>query len=205
MYYLSRVEINNKNAKEIKELNHLGTYHNWVEQMFPENIENGVRPRHLWRIDILNGVKYLLVLSEEKPDLDILESHGIKGTGIIKEYDKLLDTIKPDSVLKFRLTANPVRQFNGKAYPHVTVKQQRKWLLDRAEANGFTLDDNYFTIVSRDYVPLKRKNSRGCNLSRVSFEGILKVTDVDSFKDILVNGLGREKAFGMGLMTVVPF
>ena len=36
----------------------------------------------------------------------------------------------------------------------------------------------------------------------MAFEGRLKVEDADVFKDALVNGIGREKAYGMGLLTI---
>ena len=35
------------------------------------------------------------------------------------------------------------------------------------------------------------------------FEGLLCVEDVDVFRDTLVNGIGREKAYGMGMLTIV--
>lgn len=49
--YLSRVEIDTNNRYKIKDLSHLGAYHNWVEQSFPEEIDSSQRNRHLWRID----------------------------------------------------------------------------------------------------------------------------------------------------------
>ena len=36
----------------------------------------------------------------------------------------------------------------------------------------------------------------------VVFEGVLTVTDADAFRNALVNGIGREKAYGMGLLTI---
>ncbi|NYA64868.1 type I-E CRISPR-associated protein Cas6/Cse3/CasE, partial [Lactobacillus salivarius] len=46
--------------------------------------------------------------------------------------------------------------------------------------------------------------SKNIKLSRVSFEGLLEITDVDLFRKVLIDGIGKEKAFGMGLMTVIP-
>ena len=71
--YLSRVEIDSDNRQKIKDLSHLGAYHNWVERSFPQEIAKGERERHLWRLDSLNGKNYLLLLSPEKPDLHALE------------------------------------------------------------------------------------------------------------------------------------
>ena len=39
-------------------------------------------------------------------------------------------------------------------------------------------------------------------LLAVTYEGILTVTDEDSFRKALVNGIGREKAYGLGMITV---
>ena len=40
-------------------------------------------------------------------------------------------------------------------------------------------------------------------LLAVSFEGVLKVEDAEIFRKTLISGIGREKAYGMGLMTVI--
>ena len=51
--YLSRVEIDTKNRKKMRDLTHVGVYHAWVEDSFPNQTFNsdGVFPRKLWRID----------------------------------------------------------------------------------------------------------------------------------------------------------
>ncbi|WP_449261930.1 type I-E CRISPR-associated protein Cas6/Cse3/CasE, partial [Escherichia coli] len=50
--YISRVELDIYNRQKIRDLTHLGAYHNWVEQSFRE--DNGVRSRKLWRLDKIN-------------------------------------------------------------------------------------------------------------------------------------------------------
>ena len=37
------------------------------------------------------------------------------------------------------------------------------------------------------------------------FKGILNVTDAEVFRQTLISGVVREKAYGMGLLTVVPY
>ena len=41
-------------------------------------------------------------------------------------------------------------------------------------------------------------------LSKVTYEGILKVTDKKVFYQSLTEGIGKKKAYGFGLMTVIP-
>jgi len=220
--YLSRVEIDIKNRYKTKDLTHLGAYHNWVEQSFPAAVSAGTRPRHLWRIDQLAGKKYLLVLSESKPDYEQLSRYGVAHTTMIKSYDNFLAGLKEGQIMRFRLTANPTYRVmqpgkkDGKVYPHITLEQQRQWLADRAEKLGFQLVEQVsaetpetpavlaFDIVSRDWPVLHRRAGRGARLSRVTFEGLLRVANLAEFKRVLVTGIGREKAFGMGLLTVIP-
>lgn len=208
--YLSRVEIDTKNRQKMKDLRHLGSYHNWVEHSFPQEFQQGQRLRHLWRIDYLSDKEYLLLLSTDKPDLDQLETFGVPGTAGTKEYDHFLQQLAEGMVMRFRLTANPSYRDkeSGRVYPHVTVDQQKEWLVERAERCGFQFATNsdgepQFDLVSREW-PLLYHGKRKIKLSRVSFEGILKITDLDKFKKSLTEGIGREKAYGMGLLTVIP-
>lgn len=222
MYYLSRVEVDVKNRAKTKDLTHLGAYHNWVEQSFPQEMATGERHRHLWRLDTLAGKRYLLILSESKPDPERLVMYGVAGTVVTKPYDAFLDKIQDGQIMRFRLTANPTHTITrpgekqGKVFPHITIVQQEKWLMDRAEKSGFQLikqvgvDDPLgaatftFKIAGRDWPTLHRNPGRSVRLSRVTFEGLLRVADATTFKQLLVKGIGREKAFGMGLMTVIP-
>ncbi|MDU2025867.1 MAG: type I-E CRISPR-associated protein Cas6/Cse3/CasE [Finegoldia magna] len=41
-------------------------------------------------------------------------------------------------------------------------------------------------------------------MNKAVVEGVLAVKDVDKFKEILINGFGKRKAYGYGLMTIVP-
>ncbi len=220
--YLSRVEIDVKNRQKTKDLTQLGAFHNWVEQSFPKEIEAKERLRHLWRVDKLSGKTYLLLVSENSPDLKLLTKYGVSGTAMAKLYDPFLDTIKEGQIMQFRLTANPTHSVikpgekQGRNFPHITVDQQQRWLTDRAEKSGFQIvkqvqDDDpdsqehlEFDIVNRDWPILKKSKRHRVRLSRVTFEGLLRVEDADRFRQVLVSGIGREKAYGMGLMTVIP-
>lgn len=208
MLYLSRVEIDSTNRRKLKNLTHLGAYHDWVENCFPEEIKNHERQRHLWRIDDLKGKRYLLLLSSDRPDEGELLRYGVDGTVMIKEYDKFIDKLNVGQIMMFKLTANPTHCKDGKVYPHVTVKQQSKWLLDRSKGLGFDILESdgipSFSVINREWQVMKRKGGRSVKLSKVTYQGYLKIVDLDLFRSALLKGVGREKAFGMGLMTVIP-
>lgn len=42
-------------------------------------------------------------------------------------------------------------------------------------------------------------------LQEVTFEGVLTVKDPEIFKETLISGFGRGKAYGMGLMTLMSY
>lgn len=209
MYYISRVEIDTGNRRKISELTHLGAYHNWVEKGFPKEFATGERSRKLWRIDQLKGKSYLLIVSQSEPDMAQLEAYGVPGTGHCKIYDAFLQSLMHGQKMSFRLTANPVRAVNqddqrGKVYPHITVRKQLEYLEKRAERLGFSLVDHEYQIVQRDFPILRKKGGKSIKLARAIYEGSLVIENVEIFRKTLTEGVGKEKAYGFGMMTVIP-
>ena len=208
--YLSRVEIDSQNRRKISELTHLGAYHNWVERSFPVQFQENIRSRKLWRIDTLQGKKYLLVMSNEKPDLEILEKYGVPGSAETKSYDQFLDTIEENRIYRFRVTLNPVKALSrgegkrGRVVPEITAKQQIQFLETRANKLGFELFSDEMQIVERGWELFGKQGQKMIRLSKATFEGMLKVTDKEMFYHTLTEGIGKKKAYGFGLMTVIP-
>jgi CRISPR system Cascade subunit CasE len=203
---LTRVPIDRYNRKTLKALSSPNLFHGAVESSF-----EGERKRNLWRIDNLNGQMYLLLLSETKPDLDSFCSQfgDEKCVPESANYDKLLDRIKAGDRFRFRLTANPTKSVKsgggerGKVCAHITTDHQKKWLEEKAETNGFFVTENSFDVTESRWYRFKKKNVKGVTLLSVTYEGILEVKDADLFRNALVHGIGREKAYGMGMLTVM--
>ncbi|TRW27981.1 type I-E CRISPR-associated protein Cas6/Cse3/CasE [Criibacterium bergeronii] len=208
--YMSRVEIDVENRKKIKDLIHLSAIHNWVETSFPNEFEKNLRTRKLWRIDRLNGKTYLILVSQTKPNLSILEKYGVENTAQTKDYDKFLDKLKQNQKMKFRITLNPVitksmgKGNRGIAQPQLKIKDQEKFLLDRAEKNGFRIKQGEFLITQRGTEKFEKKGQKSVDLVKAVYEGTLEIINVELFKQTLINGIGKKKAYGFGLMTVIP-
>lgn len=207
--YLSRVQIDTNNRQKICNLTHLGAYHDWVERSFPAEIVRGERTRKLWRIDYLHGKEYLLIVSEEKPDLTELCRYGVDGSAASKDYDTFLEKLKAGMKCQFRVVLNPVVAVSagigkrGRIMPHITVQHQMDYLKNRSERQGFILVDGEYAITERSFV-VWRKNSERIRLSRVVYEGVLTIKDVELFRKLLIEGMGKKKAYGFGMMTVIP-
>ena len=209
---LSRIELDPQRRETMKALASPNLLHGAVEQSF-----SGPRERRLWRVDTLAGNMYLLLLSRESPDLTALfRQFGPEGEEPVwetKDYTPLLDRISEGSRWHFRLIANPTicktgkdgTDARGKVYGHITPEYQKKWLLDRADSHGFSLDEGAFQVFRSQWLRFHKGSDSGrpVTLLSATFEGSLTVTDPELFRYVLVNGLGRGKAYGLGMMTVV--
>jgi CRISPR system Cascade subunit CasE len=177
----------------------------------------GKNNRNLWRIDWLNDICYLLVLSHEKPDFThITKQFGfpsLQPTWETKNYYLLLSRLQAGQEWHFRLRANPTRSSfkekektsgRGKVFAHVTSEQQKQWLLSRAESCGFKLEENKFDIVQTQWFKFSKGNDNGreVSLHTVVFEGKLTIVELEKFKQTLLYGVGRAKAYGCGLLTI---
>ncbi|WP_243342563.1 type I-E CRISPR-associated protein Cas6/Cse3/CasE [Anaerococcus sp. AGMB09787] len=205
--YISRTEIDLSDRKNLKNLSHLGAYHSLVEDSFPED-KGEPRKRKLWRLDKLGGKTYLVVVSEDKPDLEILGKYSKDGIAQSKSYDAYLASIKEGEKYFFRVTLNPViarkeDKARGRVYPLLNTKDQEDFFLARSEKNGFSLDACDFKIVERSFAPLKKEGKKLVNLNKVTYEGILTVKDKETFYKTLTQGFGKKKAYGCGLLTVI--
>lgn len=203
--FLSRIQLNLNSRNTMKALSSPSIFHGAVESAF-----SGERKRNLWRIDSLGGKMYLLLLSSSEPDLEsFCEQFGENDVcAEIKSYDKLLERIKNGSRWRFRIVANPTKSVSrenqrGKVYPHITSDYQKKWLIEKSSKNGFLLSEDSFNIVQSKWLRFYKKESRPVSLLSVTYEGILEVTDEELFRNALINGIGRGKAYGMGLLTVM--
>lgn len=150
----------------------------------------------------------------------------------VRDYQPLLDRLRAGDEFAFRLTANPVRaskrpqsltaaqqqRSNGGQLErsarlgHRTVTAQTAWLCKRAEGCGFELPTSsadqpgqptYDMAVSgRTRVSFRRGGSANVVIQVVTYEGRLRIADVDLFRNALLSGIGPAKAYGCGLLTL---
>lgn len=204
--YLSRVRLDVSRRKTQIALVSPNKIHGAVEEAFVRKQE-----RNLWRIDRLKDDMYLLIVSAEKPDLSkIAVQFGFDNDcGELREYDRLLNRIETGSNWHFRLTANPVHSIQGgkrrgKIVAHTSERYQLEWLENQAVKRGFRIPpDGAYITESNWKIFSKGDSNQKVRILEVVFEGDLCVENADIFKNTLINGIGREKAYGMGMLTVV--
>jgi len=207
--YLSRVKLDITLRKTRNALANLQQMHAIVEGCFDAV---STKQRSLWRIDTLKGSTFLLIVSSEAPDFTTLLpqlSSANSSEAISKNYDNFLASLAEKQNMRFRLCANPVhsvmqvgsQESRGKIFGHVTVEQQKDWLQQRSQKNGFEL--LHFDVVNRGERKFKRQKET-VTLTMATYEGLLTVCDADLLRTALTTGIGRAKAYGCGLLTLAP-
>jgi CRISPR system Cascade subunit CasE len=173
------------------------------------------QPRTLWRLDGSGHHQLLYIVSPTEPDLThLVEQAGWPTTETWKtrHYSDFLARLHTGQRWAFRLTANPVR--NGRLphrvtthrVGHVTVEQQRQWLLDRASRAGFQITPTGTgqpdLTIHRRHTHTFHRGQQPVTLRVATYDGQLEVTDPDALRSTLTAGLGHAKAYGCGLLTL---
>jgi CRISPR system Cascade subunit CasE len=215
--FMTRMPLNIRRRGAVHLLGSPQRMHAAVMAAFPDATA-GEGGRVLWRVDRSHQGVALFVVSPLAPDLThVAEEAGWPTTTTweTKQYDHFVSGIAAGDRMAFRLRANPVHsvrtrsdQADTKVTAHVTATQQGQWLLDRGTANGFAIvegADGADQVLVRDRQTERfRRGGQIVTLSSAVFEGELVVQDAEAFRGVLTAGLGRAKAYGCGLMTVVP-
>lgn len=210
--FLSRVKLNTEKRETIRALSLPHVIHGTIENSYADKSK-----RKLWRVDYLQGVSYLLVLSEEMPNFNsLVYQFGFPGEESAcesKDYSPLVLRLSEGQRWNFRLRANPTKSSSkekrelsgrGKVYAHITPLQQKQWLENKANKSGFLLDQEQFDVVHSQWYRFVKGNegNRSVVLHTATFEGSLTVSNVETFEQALINGIGRAKAYGCGLLTI---
>jgi CRISPR system Cascade subunit CasE len=118
---------------------------------------------------------------------------------------------------RFDLRANATRRdatrdaYEGRERKHrrfvlTSFEEQRAWLIKNGENAGFTIIENdlaWLEIDPREDFRFSRNGKRGL-LIGTRFRGSLTVTNPDLFQCAVLQGIGRGRSFGFGLLMIQP-
>lgn len=148
---------------------------------------------------------------------------------VCKDVSGTYHHLQGDQVLSFRLRANPTRRvwrtaegdenMKGKRVGLLREQEQIAWLSGKGKDGGFELitrdihGDGHETQVPQLSIRVEgsqrgRKHADGrpqeMTHLAVCFDGLLRIRDVNVFRQTLVRGIGSAKAFGFGLLSISP-
>lgn len=168
--------------------------------------EAGVPPqdRYLWRVDVSrDGEASILVQTTDPVDWSPLERQHPGYCSAI-QANKTWGALRFEQgeLFRFRLHASPTRTFAGKRAGLLEEAAQLAWTARVAGEKGFEL---VACDRRRGYLERHRKPDGNQMVVAVAeLEGVLRVVDPGRFLIALQRGIGRGKAFGLGLLSIAP-
>jgi CRISPR system Cascade subunit CasE len=93
-----------------------------------------------------------------------------------------------------------------------TPEQREAWLFRKADQHGFRVDRYEFTVIAQPILKPTghrespesedKKQNRRTTFTSVRFDGELTVLDPEKFLSAIRDGIGTQKAFGFGLLSL---
>lgn len=224
MSYLSKLAIDTSRRESVRILSSPRRIHGELTSL-PGTEATGDGERLLWRIDHFKNTAWLYLVTPGA--VDLTELHAKIGVAdiapVTRNYSDALTGIVRGQRLRFRLRANVIKHAvdigsprpdrpelkRGKPVGLITKEDQEAWLIRQGERHGFEVDLDSLAVSPR---PMERITKRGkggtyertVSLNVVQFDGILTVSDTAAFLRALSGGIGKAKAYGLGLLSVGP-
>lgn len=217
--YLSRMYLNPQRRQTKALLASSQKLHAAVLSCFPPETSDE-EGRVLWRVDKTDHRLLLYIVSPRVPSFEHLQEQAgwsQESTGESRDYTPLLDRLTRGQRFAFRLTANPVHtlttETGKKRVAHLTAEHQLRWFLDRQDMMGVSIPDvdvpghtesetmRAVQVVGNEHAVFNRRGRR-VTIVRATYEGVLEVTDVDKLRFTLIQGIGKAKGYGCGLLTL---
>ena len=149
-----------------------------------------------------NGFRRVLMLANRKPALSADEYPG-----------RFICRKVPDSFLahdhyRFRVIINPTRR-ESQSRRLVPLKKREDiaaWFENNAPTSwGFKVTSSSMDVQNMNVLRFEHeRQKREITIARAEIQGILSVDSPEQFRNSFTRGIGRARAFGCGLLQLVP-
>lgn len=196
--YISKYELNDSNSLIKTCLSDVDKMHKFVWSFFEDTSDFcvsrqglGILYRVLYRGDKI----FLVIQSQMKPNFEIKESQGSQLYCVTDEVMK--SKLQKMEIVNFNILINPTRRDDSGKRKYISkVSERYGWLKHQARENGFEI--LHVDEVETDFVS-GFKGQHNITFGVSEMQGTLRIRDFDKFYSCITKGLGREKAYGLGL------
>ena len=203
MTSLSLLELNPRSSACRRDMTDPQAMHKTLMSMFPASPGRSARRDFgiLWRVEP-GPAPTVLLQSATCPDFSALPAkHGAFQS---KSLDAHLASLSAGGTIRYRTVLNPVRT-NRRSHKERRVvipsRDRPQWWSDLAGKAGMRLEDHPTMTGQAD-----RSIARGgvrFPIYTVRVDGTATIDDPAMLTDAIIAGIGRAKAWGCGLLTVV--
>ena len=213
--YVSALHLDRKAIKALK-ITDPYSLHRVVYSLFPDVRTEAEKHSHIQSGIVYadqggeyNGyqsVRKVLMISDRPPASEVKDEQGnLYGEVICKS---LAEEFLSHARYQFKVQVNPVRKDkqSGKRMAIKGRDATRQWFMDRAPKSwGFEVDPTQLQIHAIDVLQFrKQKDGPDITIGKAHIQGVLTVTDPEKFKQSFKHGIGKGRAFGCGLLQIVP-
>ncbi|MBD2858157.1 type I-E CRISPR-associated protein Cas6/Cse3/CasE [Spongiibacter sp. KMU-158] len=148
-----------------------------------------------------NRGRKILMLANREPMLAVEGQHG-----------EVLSKPIPDNFLehdqyRFKVIVNPTRR-DSATRKLVAVRGRdavAQWFAERATNSwGFEIYPQQLQVDKIEVLQFKDKHKRSVTIGQAHVQGLMRITDREQFNNSFTQGIGRARAYGCGLLQVVP-
>ena len=144
------------------------------------------------------------VQSEALPRWERVEALGYRCEQT-RDISGLPKIFQKDMRLRFSLLAVPSKKIKSgeKNSRRILLRgeaERGSWLARQGEKNGFSLIEAH--EAAKEQLLFGTRSSGDFYLSGVPFEGALRITDAEAFRNGFRRGIGPEKAYGFGMLML---
>ena len=143
----------------------------------------------------------ILLLADRRP------AERVKGQYGLVHCKSIADSFLEHDHYRFKVIVNPTRRNNAsrKLLPVKGREAVGNWFCERAlESWGFRVPREHLQVDRVDVLRFKDKQQHPVTLAQAHVQGQLEVTNREQFHNSFARGIGRGRAFGCGLLQVVP-
>lgn len=176
-------------ATDLLDINSSNSVHKWLtEQQDTHRAEGKI----LYKIISKNDEIYLYIQSKDKFNTHNLDKAGFE---LVKEMNITLST---PGVYYFDIQTFPCRMQDNKRYFIKDINERYVWLQNQFKKYDIDL------IECREYrqTDIIFDKDKVKNIPTSTFSGKIQINDVAKASELIENGLGRFKNYGLGLLLV---
>jgi CRISPR system Cascade subunit CasE len=180
--------------------------HKRVMSLFPDGLGERARATAgvLYRYDETDAVGPHLLIQSRLP-VDSARLPDRYGSLAVRDLTPLLDLLNADLAVRYRIVANTVKRLGRtaeRAGKLVALRgaEAEEWWRSRAEAGGLALR----TLLSTELPDIRGTGPHGVRHAVTRFDGIALIKDAEAVRHAVLNGIGRGKPYGCGLLSLAP-
>ncbi|MFI1393236.1 type I-E CRISPR-associated protein Cas6/Cse3/CasE [Streptomyces griseoaurantiacus] len=206
---LARIRLNPHHRDVHRDLRDPMQMHRTVMRMAPDNL--GDAPRHqvglLYRLEETDTSSTLLV---QGTHLDPALLPPKYGHADVKSLAPMFSALRKGLAVRYRIVLNPAKRERlgldqkdkrGKIIP-LSGADADQWWLRRAADAGLHLH----VLTPTSLAPARPRNQQTPSMrhSLLRYDGTATVTDPEALTQAVLNGIGRGKPYGAGLLSLAP-